>query len=174
MAIPQDRNLRWSLDFLMDMLVSGRRFRILSVVDNFTRECLRFVADTSLTAPRVVRELTRIIEGRGCPHMIVSDNGTEFTSNAALAWQEERGIEWHYIAPGKPMQNGFVESFNGKLRDECFNKTLFANLCEVRGIIAARRIDYNADRPHRSFNGLIPTEFAARPIEGQNRNGLSV
>jgi putative transposase len=172
MAIPQDRNLRWSLDFVMDTLVSGRRFRILAVVDDFTRECLGLVADTSLTAPRVVRELSLIIESRGCPRMIVSDNGTEFTSNAILAWQEERGIEWHYIAPGKPMQNGFVESFNGKLRDECLNETLFANLSEVREIIEAWRIDYNTNRPHTSLNGLTPTEFAARPTEGHNRNRL--
>jgi putative transposase len=174
MAIPQDMNLRWSLDFVMDTLMHGRRFRILTVVDDFTRECLGLVADTSLTAPRVVRELNRIIEGRGCPRMIVSDNGTEFTSNAILAWQEERGIAWHYIAPGKPMQNGFVESFNGKLRDECLNETLFMNLTEVREIIEAWRIDYNTNRPHTSLNGLTPTEFAARPTEGHNRNRLSL
>ncbi len=130
MAIPEDQNLRWSLDFVMDTLVSGRRFRILTVVDDFTRECLGLVVDTSLSGPRVVRELDRIVESRGGPRMIVSDNGTEFTSNAILAWQEEQQIEWHYIAPGKPMQNGFVESFNGRLRDECLNEHLFANLNE--------------------------------------------
>ena len=166
MAIPQDRNLRWSLDFVMDTLVSGRRFRILTLVDDCTRECLGLVADTSLTAPRVVRELDRIIETRGCPRMIVSDNGTEFTSNAILAWQQERDIEWHYIAPGKPMQNGFVESFNGRLRDECLNEHLFTNLNEARQIIEAWRIDYNTNRPHTSLNGLTPTEFAARPKAG--------
>ena len=170
MAIPQDANLRWSLDFVMDTLVSGRRFRILTVVDDFTRECLGLVVDTSLTGPRVTRELDRILGQRGCPGMIVSDNGTEFTSNAMLAWQEERGIEWHYIAPGKPMQNGFVESFNGKLRDECLNETLFVNLKEARQIIEAWRIDYNTNRPHTSLNGLTPTEFAARPRQGQNWN----
>lgn len=119
MAIPQGRNLRWSLDFVMDTLVSGRCFRILTLVDDFTRECLALVADTSLTGPRVVRELDRIAELRGYPCMVVSNNGTELTSNAVLAWQQERGVDWHYIAPGKPMQNGFVESFNGRLRDEC-------------------------------------------------------
>jgi transposase InsO family protein len=111
MAIPQDRNLRWSLDFVADTLASGRRFRILTLVDDFTRECLGLVVDTSLTG-----ELDRIMEVRGCPRMIVSDNGTELTSNAVLAWQQQHAIEWHYIAPGKPMQNGFVESFNGRLR----------------------------------------------------------
>jgi putative transposase len=173
-AIPQDRNLRWSLDFVMDTLVSGRRFRILTVVDDFTRECLSLVADTSLTGLRVVRELDRIVETRGCPRMIVSDNGTELTSNAVLAWQQDHGVDWHYIAPGKPMQNGFVESFNGRLRDECLNEHLFTNLNEVRQIIEAWRIDYNTNRPHTSLNGLTPTEFAARPKEGQNWNRLSL
>lgn len=174
MAVPQDRNLRWSLDFVMDTLVSGRRFRILTVVDDFTRECLGLVADTSLTGHRVVRELNRIIETRGSPGMIVSDNGTELTSNAILGWQQEHGVEWHYIAPGKPMQNGFVESFNGRLRDECLNEHLFANLNEARQIIEAWRIDYNTNRPHTSLKGLTPTEFAARPKEGQNWNRLSL
>jgi len=174
MAVPQGQNLRWSLDFVMDTMASGRRFRILTLVDDFTRECLCLVADTSLSGPRVVRELDRIAEVRGYPGMIVSDNGTELTSNAVLAWQEERGVEWHYIAPGKPMQNGFVESFNGKLRDECLNEHLFANLNEARQIIEAWRIDYNTNRPHTSLNGLTPTEFAARPDQGHNRNRLSL
>ena len=102
--------------------------------------------------------------------MIVSDNGTEFTSNAVLAWQEEFRIEWHYIAPGKPMQNGFVESFNGRLRDECLNEHLFANLNEARQIIEDRRIHYNTNRPHSSLNGLTPTEFANRSNRDTNQN----
>jgi putative transposase len=174
MAIPQDRNLRWSLDFVADTLVSGRRFRILTVVDDFTRECLALVVDTSLTGLRVARELDRIAELRGYPCLVVSDNGTELTSNAILAWQQQRGVEWHYIAPGKPMQNGFVESFNGRLRDECLNEHLFANLKEAREIIEEWRIDYNTNRPHSSLKGLTPTEFAARPKEGQNWNRLSL
>jgi len=175
MAVPQGRNLRWSLDFVADMLVHGRRFRILAVVDDFTRECLGLVADTSLSGLRVARELDRIAEVRGSlPAMVVSDNGTELTSNAILAWQQERRVEWHYIAPGKPMQNGFVESFNGRLRDECLNEHLFASLAEVRRIIEDWRIDYNTNRPHTSLNGLTPTEFAARPNQGQNQNGLSL
>jgi putative transposase len=173
-SIPQDQNLRWSLDFVMDTLVSGRRFRVLTLVDDFTRECLTLVADTSLTSLRVLRELDRVIEIRGCPRMIVSDNGTEFTSNAMLAWQEENEIEWHYIAPGKPMQNGFVESFNGRLRDECLNEHLFGNLNEARQLIEEWRIDYNTNRPHTSLNGLTPIEFATRPTQGQNQNRLSL
>jgi putative transposase len=106
--------------------------------------------------------------------MVVSDNGTELTSNAILSWQEERSVEWHYIAPGKPMQNGFVESFNGRLRDECLNEHLFANLAQTRRIIEEWRIDYNTKRPHTSLNGLTPTEFAARPTEGHTQNRLSL
>ena len=104
--------------------------------------------------------------------MIVSDNGTEFKSNAILAWQEERSIEWHYIAPRKPVQNGSVQGFHGKLRDECLNETLFANLIEVREIIEARRIDCNTNRPHTSLNVLTPIEFAAGPGEGHNWNSF--
>lgn len=106
--------------------------------------------------------------------MIVSDNGTELTSNAILTWQQTTGIGWHYIAPGKPMQNGFVESFNGRLRDECLNEHMFSSLAEARQIIEAWRIDYNTNRPHTSLNGLTPSEFAARPRQGQNWNRLSL
>jgi putative transposase len=171
MTVPQDRNLRWSLDFVMNTMVSGRRFRILTVVDDFTRECLGLVADTSLAVPRVVREHDRIIETRGSPDMIVSDNGSELTSNAILGWQQQHGVEWHYIAPGKPMQNGFVESFNGRLRDECLNEHLFNNLNEARQIIEAWRIDCNTNRPHTSLKRLTRSEFAARPKEGKTGTG---
>ena len=111
LALP---NQRWSLDFVHDQMASGRRFRVLNVVDDVTRECLAAVPDTSISGRRVVRELTELIAQRGKPGMIVSDNGTELTSNAVLAWCGEIGVEWHYIAPGKPMQNGFCESFNGR------------------------------------------------------------
>jgi len=174
MAFPQDVNLRWSLDFVMDTLVGGRCFRILTVVGDFSRECLGLVVDTSLTGPRVTRELNRIIETRGCPHMIVSNNGTELTSNAILGWQQEHGVDWHYITPGKPMRNGFAESFNSRLRDECVNEHLFISLDEAREIIEEWRIDYNTARPHTSLAGLTPNEFAARPREGQNWNRLSL
>ena len=111
-------NARWSLDLVHDQFACGRRFRVLNVVDDVTRECLAAIPDTSISGRRVARELTALIERRGKPGMIVSDNGTELTSNAILKWCAETKIEWHYIAPGKPMQNGFVESFNGRMRDE--------------------------------------------------------
>ena len=114
--------------------------------------------------------LDRIAEFRGHPCMVVSDNGTELTSHAILAWQEEHHVEWHYIAPGKPMQNGFAESFNGRLRDECLNEHLFANLNEARQIIEDWRIDYNTNRPHTSLNGLTPSEFANRSNRDENQN----
>ncbi len=106
--------------------------------------------------------------------MVVSDNGTELTSRALLGWQHDNGVEWHYIAPGKPTQNGFIESFNGRLRDECLNEHLFSSLVEARRIIEAWRIDYNTRRPHSSLDGLTPTEFAARPNQGHNHNRLSL
>jgi putative transposase len=173
MAVPQGRNQRWSLDFVSDTLVSGRKFRMLTVVDDFSRESLAVVVDSSLSGIRVARELDQVLEMRGTPCMVVSDNGTEFTSRAILAWQEVRGVEWHYIAPGKPTQNGFIESFNGRLRDECLNEHLFASLPEARRIIEEWRTDYNTLRPHSSLNGLTPNEFAARPTEGHNQNRLS-
>jgi len=127
LALPQGPNQRWSLDFLTDAFSDGRRFRILAVVDDFTRECLALIADTSLSGVRVARELDAIIAGRGRPAMVVSDNGTELTSAAILRWCQERRVEWHYIAPGNPTQNAFIESFNGRLRDECLNETLFTS-----------------------------------------------
>ena len=162
MAIPQEANQRWSLDFVSDALADGRRFRVLNVVDDHTREALATVVDTSLSGLRVVRELDRLVVERRLPAMVVSDNGTELTSTAVLRWAQERGVEWHYIAPGKPMQNAFVESFNGRLRDECLNEHVFSTMFEARRIINAWRIDYNTVRPHTSLAGLTPMEFAAK------------
>lgn len=148
MAVPQRPNQRWSLDFVSDSLSCGRRFRILNVIDDSSRECLAAVVDTSLSGERVARELDRIAEMRGYPCMVVSDNGNELTSNAILKWQEDRKVDWHYIAPGKPMQNGFVESFNGRIRDECLNEPLFNSLQHARKLVAAWRKDFNHNRPH--------------------------
>jgi len=132
MTVPQGADQRWSLDFVSDALADGRRFRVLCVVDDFTREALATVVDTSISGARVVRELEHLAAGRRMPAMIVSDNGSELTSVAVLRWAEERGVEWHYIAPGKPQQNAFVESFNGRLRDECLNEHVFGSLAEAR------------------------------------------
>ena len=160
MTIPQGPNQRWSLDFLSDQLSDSRRFRILAIVDDFTRECLALVADTSLSGSRVARELDAIIVQRGKPLSIVSDNGTELTSMAILRWTQDSCVEWHYIAPGKPTQNAFIESFNGRLRDECLNETLFATLAQARIVLAEWRHDYNTVRPHSKLGGLTPAEMA--------------
>ena len=154
-------NARWSLDFVHDQLACGRRFRILNVVDDATRECLLAVADTSISGKRVVRELTALVARRGRPLAIVSDNGTEFTSNAVLAWCEAEGIAWHYIAPGKPMQNAFCESFNGRMRDELLNETLFLGLRHARARLATWAADYNTERPHSGLGYLTPAAQAA-------------
>jgi len=151
MTLPEGPNQRWSLDFVSDTLTDGRRLRILAVVDDFTRECLCLVVDTSLSGKRVARELDAIIARRGPPLMVVSDNGTELTSLAILQWSQDRKVDWHYIAPGKPQQNAFVESFNGRLRDECLNETLFTSLTDARTVLAAWQHDYNEVRPHSAL-----------------------
>lgn len=158
LALP---NQRWSLDFVHDQLATGRRFRVLNIVDDVTRECLAAVPDTSISGRRVVRELSRLIAWRGKPGMIVSDNGTELTSNAVLAWCEQAGIAWHYTTPGKPTQNAFVESFNGRMRDELLNETLFMSIGHAREEIAAWACDYNTGRPHSSLGYASPAAFVA-------------
>ena len=164
MLVPDSPNVRWSLDFVSDALTDGRRFRVLAVVDDYSRECLALVADTSLSGLRVVRELDALIGRRGRPAMVVSDNGTELTSMAVLSWCQRTGVEWHYIAPGKPMQNGFVESFNGRLRDELLNETLFSSLGEARHEIALWQHDYNHHRPHSGIGNIPPAEFVAQKV----------
>jgi putative transposase len=161
MTLPQGANQRWSMDFVSDTLTDGRRFRILAVVDDFTRECLCLVADTSLSGARVVRELDRLIACRGRPLSCVSDNGTELTSLALLKWSQDTGIDWHYIAPGKPQQNAFIESFNGRLRDELLNEVLFTSLAHARAVLAEWMTDYNTQRPHSKLGWLTPAEFAS-------------
>ena len=144
-------NARWSVDFVHDQFACGRRFRILNIVDDVTRECLAAIPDTSISGRRVARELTALIDQRGKPGMIVSDHGTEFTSNAMLAWAQQNKIVWHFIAPGKPMQNGFCESFNGRMRDELLNESLFFGLDHARTKIAEWADDYNEQRPHSAL-----------------------
>lgn len=154
-------NARWSLDFVHDQMANGRRFRILNIVDDVTRECLASIADTSISGARVARELTALMARRGRPGMIVSDNGTEFTSNAVLSWASTQRIDWHYIAPGKPIQNAFSESFNGRMRDELLNESLFFGLGHARSQIATWVADYNTERPHSALGYQTPTAFAA-------------
>ncbi len=161
MTVPMAPNERWSLDFVSDQLTDGHRFRILTVVDDCTRECLALVADTSLSGTRVVRELDQLMTERGKPKMVVSDNGPELTSNVILTWTDQSRIGWHYIAPGKPTQNAFIESFNGRLRDELLNETLFTSLAQARVALGYWRADYNDARPHSRLGWKTPSEFAS-------------
>ena len=174
LTLPEGPNQRWSLDFVSDSLVCGRRFRMLCVIDDYTRECLALVADTSLSGSRVARELDHLIALRGKPRTVVSDNGTELTSSAILRWSQERRVEWHYIAPGKPMQNGFVESFNGRLRDECLNEILFTSLPHARSVLATWKEDYNTVRPHSKLGGKTPAEIAGQAEWGHAPTQLAI
>ena len=154
-------NARWSLDFVHDTLQNGRRIRTLNVVDDFTREALVIEVDSSISGTRVARVLDRIAFERGVyPQTLVMDNGTELTSLAMLAWASRTRVELHYIAPGKPTQNAFIESFNGKFRDECLNDNVFTSIAQARSIVEQWRIDYNENRPHRSLGQLTPNQFA--------------
>jgi putative transposase len=154
-------NARWSLDFVHDQFARGRRFRILNIVDDVTRECLAAIPDTSISGRRVARELAVLIERRGKPGLIVSDNGTEFTSNAMFAWTRDNKISWHFVAPGEPTQNGFCESFNGRMRDELLNESLFMGLDHARERIANWIADYNQRRPHSALGYMTPAAYAA-------------
>jgi putative transposase len=154
MLVPLLPNQRWSLDFVSDQFTDCRRFRVLTVIDDCTRECIALVADTSLSGRRVVRELNQLMLQRGAPKMVVSDNGTEFTSNAILNWADEAKVEWHYIAPGK-------------LRDEKLNDTLFSTLHQARVELANWRNDYNHHRPHSGLGWLTPSEFAKTATSAQ-------
>ncbi len=173
LPVPDRPNACWSLDFVHDQMTDGRRFRVLVVVDDCTRECLGLVPDTSISGARVARELDRIIAWRGRPEAVLSDNGTELTSNAILAWADERGIAWRYIQPGKPVQNAFAESFTARLRDELLNETLFRSLGEARRLIEAWRHDYNHHRPHSKLGWLTPAGYAARWQQNEELEGRS-
>jgi putative transposase len=161
-AAPQAPNQRWSMDFVSDALGSGRKFRCFTVVDDFTRENVALDVQHSFTGADVGDALDRAIAGRTRPATIVCDNGPEFTSQALDQWAHDRGILLDFIAPGKPVQNAFIESFNGRLRDECLNETWFVSLWDAQRTIASWRAEYNSDRPHGSLQDLAPTEFAAR------------
>ena len=158
----QRANQEWSMDFVMDGLATGRAVRALTVIDSYTRECLAIETDSCLSSRRVTRALDWAIAQRGQPESIRCDNGPEFTSRHFLAWCEERQIQPVHIAPGKPMQNGYVESFNGRFRDECLNANSFLTLADAKQKIEAWRIEYNRERPHSSLSYLTPHEYAAR------------
>ncbi len=153
-------NQEWALDFVSDSLATGRGIRVLAVVDSFTRENLSLETDTSLSSRRVTRSLEQVIERRGMPETIRCDNGPELTSRHFLSWCEERKIQLIHIQPGRPMQNGHVESFNGRLRDECLNANWFRTVADARAKISAWRDEYNGERPHSSLGYRTPNEFA--------------
>lgn len=160
---PARANDRWAMDFMADRLDDGRRFRVLTVVDVFSRECLALVPDVSLTGRRVAQELDAVAAARGAyPTSITVDNGSEFYSKDMDSWAFAHGVKLDFIRPGRPMENGFIESFNGRFRDECLNAEIFISLDAARRSFATWKRDYNHDRPHTSLGGLSPTEFASR------------
>jgi putative transposase len=160
MLVPDRINERWSMDFVSDQLANGRRFRVLNIVDDFSRECVGQVVDVSISGMRVTRFLDELAERRGLPKVIVCDNGPEFTSKALFFWSRDTGVKPHFIQPGKPTQNAFVESFNGKFRDQCLNLYWFRDLDDARRTIEDWRVHYNEVRPHRSLGGQPPAVFA--------------
>lgn len=162
MPSPLRENERWSIDFVRDTLADGRVFRGFTVVDDFTRECPVIEVDHSLPGERVARTLDRLSRERGLPKAIVCDNGPEFQGQVLDFWPHRHGVALSFIQPGKPVQNAFIESFNGKLRDECLNENYFTTLTDAKATIEAWRRDYNDTRPHSSLGDLTPTEFAMK------------
>lgn len=154
---------RWSMDFVHDALYDGTRFRVFNLVDDYTRESVAIEVDSSMTSERLIRVFERLRTDVGLPEQLSCDNGSEFTSRAFLAWAGWRNVDLQFIRPGKPTENAFVESFNGKFRDECLNQHWFRNLVEARDIIERWRLDYNYQRPHRSLGQLTPMEFKNLP-----------
>lgn len=154
-------NQRWSMDFVSDALADGRRFRNLTVVDDATRECLIIEVERALPAERVIAALDRVARSRGYAPTIVCDNGPEFRSEAMDQWADHHGITLAFIEPGRPVQNAFIESFNGRFRDECLNEHWFLDLADARAIIEAWRLDYNTVRPHGQLGGRTPDEYVA-------------
>ena len=164
---PSVANERWSMDFVMDWTSGGRRIRVLTIVDDYTRECLAVEVDTSLGGTRVVRVLERLAEFRGKPKGITVDNGPEFAGRALDAWAYRNKVQLDFIRPGKPVENCYIESFNGKFRDECLNVNEFGSLREAQAIIEVWKEDYNERRPHTSLGQMTPAEFARSKEERQ-------
>ena len=157
---PSRPNERWSMDFVSDATATGQRFRVFTLVDDFTRESLTLLPDTSLGGARVARALELVAAERGLPDLIVTDNGPEFSGRVLDTWCYQRGVKHHFIRPGKPVENAYIESFNGKFRDECLNQHWFFSLEEARRLIAEWLLDYNEARPHSSLDGMTPLEYA--------------
>jgi putative transposase len=162
---PTRPNERWAMDFVQDHLVGGRKIRILNVVDTFTRECFACEVDTSLPGERVTRVLDAIVWKVGLPKTITVDNGPEFISRALDRWAYRHSVTLHFIQPGKPTQNGHVESFNGRFRDECLSQAYFPTLARARAEIELWRLDYNEHRPHSAIGNETPSAFGARARE---------
>jgi putative transposase len=160
LPVAEKTNQKWSMDFVTDSTVTGRRFRALTIVDDYSRECPAIEVDTSLGAGRVIQVLERLAEIRGLPEVITTDNGPEFTSKVLDEWAYRKGVKLNFIRPGKPIENAYVESFNGRLRDECLNGNWFLNLSHAKEVIETWRLDYNEGRPHTSLNGKTPNEYA--------------
>jgi putative transposase len=182
---PGQRLERWSMDFTVDTLADGRGFRTLNIVDDFTRECVAIEVDRSLPGLRVARVLDRLYAAIGLPQCIVVDNGPEFAGRTLDAWAYARSVTLRFIRPGKPIENAYVESFNGKFRDECLNEHWFVSLADAKAAIETWRVDYNTVRPHSSLDGATPEQFAkiaegarrlrpARPEEGRKPEDLSL
>jgi len=172
MLPPTGANQTWSLDFVSDALATGRRFRTLNIVDDYTREALGIEVDTSLGGVRVCRVLDRLkIERGGVPVQIRSDNGPEFISKAVEQWAYNNGVEWHFIAPGKPIENAYIESFNARFRDECLNENWFIDLADARQKIEDWRQDYNQQRPHSALDYRTPEEFAKLAGSSYGKDG---
>jgi putative transposase len=158
-------NERWSMDFVAARLIDGRWFRVLTVVDQFTRECVLLLADSSLTGQKVALALSQVVAERGAPISITVDNGTEFASKAMDAWAYQYGVQLNFIRPGRPVENSYIESFNGRLRDECLNVEVFFALADVRDKLELWRQDYNQVRPHSALRDSAPAVFAAQWTE---------
>ena len=169
---PVAANQAWALDFVHDSLLSGRRFRALTVIDEWSRESLAIEVDASLTGQRVIRVLDRLAIGRDLPAVLQSDNGPEFTSRVLDQWAYDNQVRLQFIEPGKPIPNAFIESFNSRLREECLNEHVFVSLDDARSKIEQWRIDYNRERPHSSLGYLTPEEFAAR-TENQGSSAVA-
>jgi putative transposase len=170
MPTPQEANEQWSMDFMRDQLAGGRVFRLLTVVDHFTRESPAIEVDLSLPGARVTQVLDRLAGRRGLPRSIRVDNGPEFTGRALDEWAHRRGVKLEFIRPGKPVENAFIESFNGRLRQECLNQHWFLDLDDARRTIEVWRIGYNTKRPHSGLGGLTPAEFVkTRTSENHTR-----